>query len=173
MEDAARKLGFESTVRFPGMAVTPAELREPAASDLETIRVETADGLAQALTVGAAGFGIPPELVASVYSLEVAELEGLSYYLGRVGGRDVATAAGFTIGEGTAIFSVATTPADRRKGYGAAVTAQAARDGFGAGAELAVLQSSPLGESVYRGLGFRDVENYVLYMRPREISEKS
>lgn len=51
-------------------------------------------------------------------------------------------------------------------GYGPALTAQAARDGFAAGAELAWLQSSAMGHSVYRRLGFRDVETYLLLTRP-------
>jgi GNAT superfamily N-acetyltransferase len=168
VEAAARELGFDSTVQIPGMAVTPAELRMPESADVEVVRVETADGLAQALAVGAAGFGISPDLVASVYSLEVAALEGLRYYLARVDGRDVATAAAFTIGAATAVFSVATTPKERRKGYGAAVTAYAVNDAFAAGAELAALQSSALGVSVYERLGFREVERYVLYTLSRK-----
>jgi ribosomal protein S18 acetylase RimI-like enzyme len=168
VEQAAVELGFEQTVQFPGMAVSPRELRAPAVPGVEVLRVETADGLAQALAVGAAGFGIPPDLAASIYSLEVAALDGLAYYLARAGGRDVSTAAGFTIGDGVAIFSVATAPEDRGKGYGAAVTAEAVRDGFADGAEFAILQSSPIGESVYRRLGFRNVEQYLLYTVSRK-----
>jgi GNAT superfamily N-acetyltransferase len=167
VERAALELGFKEVIRFPGMGVTSDELRDPDVPEVEIIRVETADGLAEALAVGAAGFGISPDLVASVYSLEVAALDGLEYYLARVDGVDVATAAGFTIGDGVAIFSVATAPDHRRKGYGAAVTAQAVRDGFSAGAKLGALQSSPIGESVYARLGFREVERYVLYGAPR------
>lgn len=168
VEQAALELGFEPTVRIPGMAVARGELREPDAPDVQVLRVETADGLAQALAVGAAGFGIPAELAASVYSLEVAALDGLRYYLARVEGRDVATAAAYTIGDGTAIFSVATPPEHRGKGYGSAVTAHAVRDAFDAGAEFAALQSSTMGESVYKRLGFRKLETYVLYTLSRK-----
>ena len=167
-ERAALELGFEPTVRIPGMAVTPAELRPPEVPEVEVLRVQTADGLAQSLAVGAAGFGISADLVASVYSLEVAALEGLAYYLARADGRDVSTAIGYTVGDGVAIFSVATPPDRRGKGYGAAVTAQAVQDGFDVGADFAVLQSSSLGESVYRRLGFREVDRYVLYTLSRK-----
>jgi len=163
VEKAALRLGFQQTLRMPGMAVTPDELREPATPDVEVVRVETADGLAQALAVSAEGFGIPVDLAASIYSLEVAALDGLEYYLARVHGRDVATAAGFTVDESVAIFSVATATDQRGHGYGSAVTAQAVLDGFAAGAGFAALQSSPMGESVYKRLGFREVETYVLY----------
>jgi ribosomal protein S18 acetylase RimI-like enzyme len=169
VERAAVEQGFEPAPPMPGMAVTRDGLREPAEQDVQVLRVETADGLAQALAVGAAAFGISPELLASVYALEVAELDGLRYYLARVEGRDVATAAGYTIGEGVTIFNVATLPEHRGKGYGSAVTASAARDGFGDGAQFAALQSTKMGESVYKHLGFREVETYVRY----QVSEKS
>jgi ribosomal protein S18 acetylase RimI-like enzyme len=168
VEAAALELGFELAMRIPGMAVTPEELRNPSWPEVEVIRVETGDGLAQALAVGAAGFGIPADLAASVYSLEVAALDGLEYYLARADGLDVATAAGFTTGETVAIFSVATAPEHRGRGYGSAVTLQAVHDGFHSGARFAALQSSPMGESVYKRLGFREVETYVLYTRSRK-----
>jgi len=165
VEEAARELGLTNEIRIPGMTVTAQDLNDPA-SDLEVLRVETADGLAQALAVGASGFGVPADLVASVYSPEVAQLDGLEAYLGRADGRDVSTAIGFTLDGTTGIFSVATPEEHRGRGYGAAITAQAVRDGFDAGADLAGLQSSPMGESVYKRLGFRQVETYTLFAPP-------
>ncbi len=165
VEQAARELGLTNEIRIPGMTVTAQDLNEPA-SDLEVLSVKTADGLAQALAVGASGFGVPADLVVSLYSLEVAQLDGLETYLGRVDGRDVSTAVGFTIDRTCGIFSVATPEVHRGRGYGAAITAQAVRDGFNAGADLAGLQSSPMGESVYKHLGFREVETYTLFAPP-------
>jgi len=46
------------------------------------------------------------------------------------------------------------------------VTACAAREGFAAGAKFAYLQSSTLGYGVYKRLGFREVERYLLYTAP-------
>jgi ribosomal protein S18 acetylase RimI-like enzyme len=174
VERAARELGFTSALRIPGMAVGPDELIVPSALDVEVIRVETADGLAQANAVAATGFGIPPELTAAVYALEVVEeLDGLEYYLARLGAVDVSTAAGFTLDGVVAIYNVATPAEFRGRGYGATITAHAAVEGFAAGADLAALQSSSMGESVYRRLGFREVETYLAYMRPPEVSGTS
>jgi GNAT superfamily N-acetyltransferase len=167
VEAASRGLGLTREIRIPGMTVSPADLVPPAGS-LEVVRVETGDGLAQALAVAASGFGVPVDLIASLYDLDVAALGGLEYYLGRVDGRDVSTAVGFTIDGTTGIFSVATPEEHRGRGYGSAVTAQAAGDGFSRGADLAGLQSSPLGEPVYRRLGFREVESYILFAPPLE-----
>jgi len=166
VEERARALGLTSELRMPGMVVTPDELREPSSEEVQIIRIETADGLAQALAVASAGFEIPADFLAAIYLLEVAELEGVRYYLARVDGRDVSTAVGFTVDGTVGIFNVATPPEQRGQGYGAAITAQAVRDGFAAGAELSWLQSSAMGESVYRRLGFRAVESYVLFYRP-------
>lgn len=166
VEEAARRLGLTVTTRIPGMATTPDELAEPS-SELQVMRVETADGLAQALAVAASGFEVPAELLASIYMVEVAELDGIAYYLARLGERDVSTAVGCSVDGTVGIFNVATPPEHRGRGYGGTITAHAARDGFHRGAELAWLQSSSMGESVYLALGFREVETYLLQTRPR------
>jgi N-acetylglutamate synthase len=166
VEEAARRLGLTVTTRIPGMAVAPDELGEPS-SELEVMRVETADGLAQALAVAAFGFEVPADLLASLYMFEVAELDGIAYYLARLGERDVSTAIGYSIDGTVGIFNVATPPEYRGRGYGATITAHVAHDAFAHGAELAWLQSSSMGESVYLRLGFREVEEYRLHTRPR------
>ena len=48
VEEAAGGLGLTEQLRLPAMAVTPDELVTPA-DDVEILRVETADGLAQSL----------------------------------------------------------------------------------------------------------------------------
>jgi N-acetylglutamate synthase len=165
-EEEAARLGLTGEEPIPGMVATPDALGAPGIPELEILRVETADGLAQALAVAAAGFGAPPDMLAPLYLLEVAAVEGLSYYLGRVEGRDVSTSVGYTVGDTVGVFNVATPPEHRGRGYGAALTVEAAREGFAAGADLAWLQASAMGLSVYRGLGFREAEEYVLLTRP-------
>ena len=165
-EGEAERLGLTAEEPMPGMVATPDVLGTPDTPELEILRVETADGLAQALAIAAAGFGAPPDMLAPLYLLEVAAVEGLSYYLGRVDGRDVSTSVGYTVGDTVGVFNVATPPEHRGRGYGAALTVEAAREGFAAGAGLAWLQASSMGLSVYRRLGFREAEEYVLLTRP-------
>jgi predicted acetyltransferase len=78
----------------------------------------------------------------------------------------VSTALGFTLDGATGIFNVATPSEHRGRGYGAALTSHALRDGFDAGSEFGYLQSSTIGHGVYQRLGFRDVEEYTLLTRP-------
>jgi N-acetylglutamate synthase len=170
--EAARALGLRSTERIPGMAATTEDIAEPS-SELEVIRVATADGFAQALAVAAEGFGVSEDFLAPLYMLEVTGLNGFEVYLGRIEGRDVTTAISYAVDGDVGIFNVATPAEHRGRGYGAAITSHAVREGFAAGAEFAYLQSSPIGESVYRRVGFRQVVTHVLFTRAGEVSATS
>ncbi len=86
----------------------------------------------------------------------------MNVYLGRAEAEAVTTAIGYRTGREGAIFSVATPAEHRRHGYGAAITAFATRSLFESGADLAWLQTSPMGERVYYRLGFRQVANHIL-----------
>ena len=169
-ERAARDLGLTGELELPGMVARPNELHGQVEVEAEIIRVVTADGLAQALATAAAGFGAPPDLLAPIYLQEVAQLDGFSHYLARAGGVDVSTAVGYLLDGTVGIFNVATPPEHRGRGYGAAVTLAAAHDAFERGADLAWLQSSAMGHSVYQRLGFRDVERYVLHTAPEAMA---
>jgi N-acetylglutamate synthase len=162
----AERLGLMLQAELPAMLVRPDELRGADAPDLRILKATTADALAQALATAAEGFGAPPELFTALYGLEVTGLEGVAVYLGRVEDEDVSTAIGYTVDGATGIFNVATPSAHRGRGYGAAITTCAVREGFAAGAEFAWLQSSDIGRSVYRRLGFRTVDTYLLYAAP-------
>jgi GNAT superfamily N-acetyltransferase len=71
------------------------------------------------------------------------------------------------LGREVAVFSVATPPEHRRRGYGGAISAHAARMGFEQGSDLAWLQTSDLGEPVYRRLGFQHSVMHSLLTRPQ------
>jgi GNAT superfamily N-acetyltransferase len=141
-----------------GMVTTPMEFVPAAAASgarLEVHAVQDLEGLEDARQVAIAGDGSGPLL--ALYEPEVAAIPGVRIYVGRVEGRPVTTATGWTANAATGIFQVATPPAHRRRGYGGAVTSRAVLDGFAAGADLAWLQPSPSGERLYRKLGFRKV----------------
>ena len=110
-------------------------------------------------------FDAPVELFGQ-FSSAVQQVEEARWYVGRAEGAIVSTALGFTIDGATGIFNVATSSEHRGRGYGAALTSHALREGFDAGSELGYLQSSTIGHGVYRELGFRDVEEYTLLTRP-------
>jgi ribosomal protein S18 acetylase RimI-like enzyme len=166
VELKAAALGLTSLTSLPGMAATARELREARAPNLEIVRANDEGTLLAAADVARSGFGMPVHLTRPLYAPGLLGLEGFDVYVGFAEGEPVTTAMGYRTGREVAIFSVATAPAHRRRGYGAAITAHAARRAFEHGADLAWLQTSELGESVYEGLGFRHVEMHVMLRRP-------
>lgn len=97
-------------------------------------------------------------LYREVVCPEVLRTPGISCYVGEANGVGVTTALSVAAGECIGIFSVATHPAHRRRGYGSAITARAVLDGFETGARWAWLSASDAGYPVYRDLGFVTVD---------------
>lgn len=116
--------------------------------------------------VAAAGFEVPEELFVQLVTPDLVRLPGVRCYLGEMGGEAVTTGLGVTLGEFVGVFNIATPPAHRRRGYGAAVTVRAVADGLAAGTKWSWLQSSPLGYASYARLGFQTVETWPCWVAP-------
>jgi Acetyltransferase (GNAT) family len=160
---AATDLGLTHSEHVPAMVVRPGELA--ILDSAATVDLISVDEVGAAVEILAAAFAAPVELF-DWFCRVIWSLDGASWYVARVGGEVVSTGVGYTLGPATGVFNVATPSEQRGRGYGAAVTARCVQDGFDAGAEFAYLQSSDLGHGVYRRLGFRDVEEYILLTRP-------
>ena len=161
------RLGFTSRRPMPGMTLAPDELADLHVDGLTIDRAGSDAALAEAAHVAATGFAAPVEALKPLYAAAALSLDGYAVYVGRVAGDAVTTAMGYRLGGEVAIFSVATPPEQRRRGYGGAISAYAARMGFEQGADLAWLQTSELGEPVYRRLGFQHVVMHSLLTRPQ------
>lgn len=111
-------------------------------------------------SVAAAGFEVPEEPFVQLMRPDLLRLPGVRCYLGEIEGRAVTTGLGVTLGDFVGVFNVATPPAHRRQGYGAAVTVRAVADGLAAGAKWSWLQSSPPGHATYARLGFQTAETW-------------
>lgn len=87
-------------------------------------------------------------------------------YLALHDGGPVATSQLF-LGAGVAgLYCVRTIPPPRRRGIGAAVTLKPLLDAREMGCRIGVLASSPMGEPMYRRIGFREYCRIDLYSRP-------
>jgi ribosomal protein S18 acetylase RimI-like enzyme len=86
-----------------------------------------------------------------------------THYAGYVEGKAVSTSSLLMAGNLGGIYCVATIDAARGRGIGRAVTLAAMKDARDRGATRAVLQSSEMGFSVYRALGFEDAGPLRLY----------
>ena len=88
----------------------------------------------------------------------------LRSYVGFWDGMPVATSQLFLDAGVAGIYWVATVPEARRKGIGAAVSLAALRDARAMGYRIAVLGASPMGECLYRRLGFQEYRRMNNYM---------
>jgi GNAT superfamily N-acetyltransferase len=82
--------------------------------------------------------------------------ESMRYYLARLGGRPVATAAQFFWGGLAGIWWVTTTPELRRRGVATAITRAALADASRLGYHAAMIEALPDAVPMYRRLGFRE-----------------
>jgi GNAT superfamily N-acetyltransferase len=164
-EDEATALGLTVRTELPGMALIRGDLVDAMVGGLQIDRVEDEERLVEAARVTAAGFEVPMEMMSGLFAPELLG-SGMTYYIGRVDSNPVAAAVRFQTGDDVGIFGVATPPAYRRRGYGAALSAHAVRCGFEAGAEMTWLQTSPMAESIYRTLGFQRVVLHAMLTRP-------
>ena len=165
--EAAGGLGLTSAERIPGMTVQRDAFRPPDARPDVEFRLVGSDAtlLETALDVTARGFEAPRELLEPLFATGM-QANGLAIWLAYVDGVPVSTATGLLRDGAVGIFTVATPPEHRRKGYGAVITARAVEHGFAAGASWAFLQSSDLGFPVYAALGFDTVSTYIVHTRP-------
>lgn len=166
--------GFTYSKGALGMAVDLLALNEdwPSPSGLTIEAVGDGEALAQWIHPffmgfgGHAGFGGRDERKASFELFSGLGFEmPLRSYVGWLDGKPVAASQLF-LGAGVAgIYCVATVPEARGQGIGGALTLAPLREARAMGYRIGILQASPMGESVYRRLGFQEygrLSNYVL-----------
>jgi GNAT superfamily N-acetyltransferase len=153
---------------LPGMALTPIPTDDP---DLppryEIRRVTDAAGLADHVRTGAVGSDLSEDLFRAVMTDATLATDGVVVYVGYLDGEPVTTGLGVRTGSTLGVYNIATIPSARGRGYGGAMTSRVALDGAAAGCDVAILQASRMGFSVYERLGYRTVVEYMGYVEPR------
>ncbi|MGQ5259954.1 GNAT family N-acetyltransferase [Micromonospora sp. ZYX-F-536] len=161
--DGLVSLGGVEVARLPIMtaaiadtadAATPAGLHIAETTDLDTF-----------VPAYARVSGIPAEGVAAAIDREKAFAgDGTVIRLaGRLDdGRIVGTAVAWLTDGLLTLYFVGTQPEERRRGIGAAMTRAALDLAAGRGVHTAALTSTPIGEPVYRRLGFRTAGTFRL-----------
>ncbi|MCA1822942.1 MAG: GNAT family N-acetyltransferase [Mycobacteriales bacterium] len=163
LERALHDRGYEELMRRPMMA-----LELPACfGDLGATRaVSSLADLAAYNAIQVEVYGFPPAIADAYAPPAMLSEPACLPYLAESGGRPVACATGVLSAAAVGVFGVATLSSHRRRGFGRAVTGAVVAAGAAAGADLAWLQSSPEGLSVYRAMGFREVEDWMVLRKP-------
>lgn len=148
----------------PGMEL-PAfpPLRHPLPK-LQYRRVSDATTRADFSTLTVDCFHIPPAIASKTYETESAWDHPMRVWIGYDHGLPVTSAATMCSHGVLGIYSVGTRPGYRRKGYGEAIMRHAAAVARDEGAQgPLLLQSSPAGLDLYRGLGFKRTTTYAVF----------
>lgn len=163
LDDAFAQRELTATADIPFMTTTALPERP---TELAFRQVVTFDDVGEHVRLLEDAFSMPQDLTRRAFPMAMLFAEGTTTWLGSARGEVVTTALGVQVGDAVGVFNVATPEEHRGKGYGGAATTRAAN---GTGAARAFLQSSPLGEPVYRGLGFTTQEHWRQWMPKRYL----
>ena len=165
--DLLAEHGWVHAGTTPGMAMVLGDLPDgPLPAGVAIKRVHNADELRIWGQIAGEGNGFRPEVVATLVELEAyasgypSEADRRSY-IGYLDGEPVATSA-MVLSDGVAgIYAVATLPAARRRGIGAALTRIPLLEAQAEGYRVGTLQSSEMGHAcIQRYLAFGMFANF-------------
>jgi GNAT superfamily N-acetyltransferase len=153
---------------MPGMALHPLPGigTTPPPDGLDIRRVTDAAGVADHKAAAAAGFDMPAEWLEAIVTVDVSRHPAAAMYVGYRDAAPVVVGLGIRSGATIGVYNIATLPAERGRGYGAAMTMRVVDDGAAAGCVVATLQASEMGRPIYERLGFRTVVEYDGYIDP-------
>lgn len=166
---AAEAAGLGEVFAMPEMVLERRAEEGDLPDGVELRRLSSADeaedywGVA---TVAYASVGFPPEIFAFYEDHDGLLAGNAAAFVAYMDGEPVSIAMTIVSHGVAGIYWVGSVEQARGQGLGGALTAAAVNAGFDLGAELASLQASPMGESVYRGMGFETICSYRLLMSP-------
>ena len=133
-------------------------------------RVDNEAGIADCVTVNAeayATYGMPAEVLPELFDNAAALVNDAAAHVvvARRDGAAIATAMIFESDGVASVQWVGTVSSARGSGLGALVTTTVTNLAFEHGASSVTLQASPMGEPIYRSLGYETVYRYLEFVR--------
>ena len=154
---------------MPGMALHPltgGSPTLPGAEEHEIRLVADLAGLVDHRRTAAAGFGMADAVMGMTIHDGLLDRADCTIYVGYSDGAPVTTGLAIRTGRTVGVYNIATIPSARRRGLGSLMTARITADGRANGCDVAILQASEMGLSVYERLGYRTVVEYDAYVEP-------
>src|SRR5262245_5870069 len=146
---------------YPGMVLHPVP-DPPAPSAGVTVRPVAADGIDGFLAVLVEA-GLERDLALRLFLHGFATDSAVALFVGRLDADPVGVSLAIRSDSASGVYNVVTLERARRRGVGTALTWAAAAAGSEWGRDTVVLQSSAMGESMYRAMGFRLVVPYAVF----------
>lgn len=166
---AAEADGLTQVYEMPEMLLDRRAEERPLPDGIELGRVASAADAEDYWRVAKSAYasiGFPPEIFAYYEDGDGLSASNVTAFLARLEGRPAGIAMTIVSHGVAGIYWVGSTEEARGRGLGWTVTAAAVNAGFEMGAEIASLQASPMGESLYRKMGFETVFDYALLACP-------
>jgi GNAT superfamily N-acetyltransferase len=167
VDAALRAMGLEMVATRPAMAIRVEDVERPKIPDgVEVVHVTDPGLLADLVEVEVGAFETDRTVAEGLLSPTQLSLPNVRVYAAIADGRAVGQALTNTHRGAVGVFGVATLPGFRRRGIGAAITAFAIDD-VRDEANLAWLQSTDMGRTLYDRMSFRPVADWDVWIRPR------
>ena len=163
--DAAERAGLKAAYEMPEMVLDRAVEERPAPPGVELRRVTSGEDSHHYWEVAAeayASLGFPSEIFAFYENSAGLWADNVVAFLAHLDGRPAGIAMTIVSRGVAGIYWVGCTEKARGRGLGRMMTAASVNAGLEMGAGTASLQASPMGESLYRQMGFETIFNYRL-----------
>jgi hypothetical protein len=164
---AAEAGGLQSVHEMPEMIIGRRVKERPLGEGVELRRVTSAAEASEYWEVAALAYsslGFPEETFGSYTNHAGLIADNVIAFLAYWDGRPVSIAMTIVSHGVAGIYWVGSVEEARGRGLGWTVTAAAVNAGLDLGAEIASLQASPMGETLYTAMGFEKVFTYQLLM---------
>jgi GNAT superfamily N-acetyltransferase len=160
---AAEDSGLRSIYEMPEMVLGRRAEERPLPSGIQLRQLAGASEAEDFWRVAKSAYtsiGFPPEVFAFYEEHAGLIADDAAAFIAYKDGRPLATAMTIVSHGVAGIYWVATMEEARKTGLGWVVTSAAVNAGFDRGAEIASLQASPMGESLYSAMGFETLFRY-------------
>lgn len=164
LEADLRARGWHLDEEEPALVLASLPAAPPPPPGLTILQVTTEATFADFLALSETARRWIPSLSAALDS-------AAALFVGYLGDEPVATSRLTCYGAVGEINGVVTVPAQRRRGFGAALTWAAIAEGTRRGCEAMTLTATPMGYPLYRRLGFAPVCTCRTYLPPGSASE--
>lgn len=168
LNDHLLNTGATFISNMPGMCVALKEIEDNTELPVDLDIIVAGDDEMQMWNdITSVVYGIPAEVQSDYakFMVQINQISEMKCYVGLLNEVPVATVMMLYSQNAAGLYSVATMPAARNRGIGAAVTRRAMLDAKSDGYPMAVLEASQMGESIYRRLGFIEYCKIGLYMK--------